>query len=154
LALAAFIGGLSAAAAMVIVEAIALAIMVSNDIVMPLALMRRQGSNVGANLVTIRRIAILAVLLFAYLYYRNAGQAQLAADGRVAFAAIAQLAPAFFGGLIWRRGTGAGALAGMIVGILVWAYTLLLPSLAVSSSGTVFLAEGPFGIGVLRPQVL
>jgi Na+/proline symporter/signal transduction histidine kinase/ActR/RegA family two-component response regulator len=154
LALAAFVGGLSAAAAMVIVETIALAIMVSNDIVMPLALLRWSGSNVGAHLLTMRRIAILAVLLFAYFYYRNAGQAQLAAIGLMAFAAIAQLAPAFFGGLIWRRGTAPGALAGMTVGILVWAYTLLLPSLAVSASGTALLAEGPFGIGLLRPQVL
>jgi Na+/proline symporter/signal transduction histidine kinase len=154
LALAAFIGGLSAAAAMVIVETIALATMVSNDIIMPLALMRRHGTNVGAHLLTVRRIAILVVLLFSYLYYRYAGQAQLAAIGLMAFVAIAQLAPAFFGGLTWRRGTAAGALAGMTIGILVWAYTLLLPSLAVSEWGTAFLAEGPFGIGWLRPQVL
>jgi Na+/proline symporter/CheY-like chemotaxis protein len=154
LALAAFVGGLSAAAAMVIVETIALAIMVSNDIVVPLALMRRPATNVGVHLLTVRRIAILVVLLLAYLYYRHAGQAQLAAIGLMAFVAIAQLAPAFFGGLIWRRATAAGALAGMTVGILVWAYTLLLPSLAVSAWGTVFLAEGPFGLAALRPQAL
>ncbi|HSV21482.1 MAG TPA: NahK/ErcS family hybrid sensor histidine kinase/response regulator [Xanthobacteraceae bacterium] len=154
LALATFIGGLSAAAAMVIVESIALAIMVSNDIVVPLALTRRLGTNVGAHLLTIRRIAIFAVLLFAYLYYRSAGEAQLAAIGLMAFAAIAQLAPAFFGGLMWRRATAGGALAGMTVGILVWAYTLLLPSLTVSALGTTFLAEGPFGIEALRPQAL
>jgi Na+/proline symporter/CheY-like chemotaxis protein len=154
LALVAFIGGLSAAAAMVIVESIALAIMVSNDIVVPLALMRRPATNVGGHLLTVRRIAILAVLLLAYLYYRSAGQAQLAAIGLMAFVAIAQLAPAFFGGLIWRRATAAGALAGMTLGILVWVYTLLLPSLAVSAWGTTLLADGPFGIGALRPQAL
>jgi Na+/proline symporter/signal transduction histidine kinase/CheY-like chemotaxis protein len=154
LALVAFIGGLSAAAAMVIVESIALAIMVSNDIVVPLALMRLPGINVGGHLLTVRRIAILVVLLLAYLYYRYAGSAQLAVIGLMAFVAIAQLAPAFFGGLIWRRATAAGALIGMTIGILVWAYTLLLPSLAVSAWGTSFLAEGPFGIGALRPQAL
>src|SRR5499427_118934 len=154
LALAAFIGGLSAAAAMVIVETIALAIMVSNDIVVPLALMRRPGTNVGTHLLTVRRIAIFAVLLFAYLYYRCAGEAHLAAIGLMAFAAIAQLAPAFFGGLMWRRATAAGALVGMTIGILVWAYTLLLPSLTISAWGTTFLAAGPFGIGALRPQAL
>jgi Na+/proline symporter/CheY-like chemotaxis protein len=154
LALVTFLGGLSAAAAMVIVETIALAIMVSNDIVVPLALMRRPATNVGGHLLTVRRIAILVLLLLAYLYYRNAGPAQLASIGLMAFVAIAQLAPAFFGGLIWRRATAAGALAGMTAGILVWAYTLLLPSLAVSTAGTVFLAEGPFGIGWLRPQAL
>jgi Na+/proline symporter/signal transduction histidine kinase/ActR/RegA family two-component response regulator len=154
LALVAFIGGLSAAAAMVIVETIALAIMVSNDIVVPLALMRRHGTNVGTHLLTVRRIAIFAVVLFAYLYYRSAGEAQLAAIGLMAFAAIAQLAPAFFGGLMWRRATAGGALAGMAIGILVWAYTLLLPSLTISAWGTTFLAAGPFGIGALRPQAL
>ena len=154
LALVAFIGGLSAAAAMVIVETIALAIMVSNDIVVPLALIRRHGTNVGTHLLTVRRIAIFAVVLFAYLYYRSAGEAQLAAIGLMAFAAIAQLAPAFFGGLMWRRATAAGALAGMTIGILVWAYTLLLPSLTISAWGTTFLAAGPFGIGALRPQAL
>ncbi len=154
LALVAFIGGLSAAAAMVIVESIALAIMVSNDIVVPLALLGRHGTNVGTHLLTVRRIAIFAVLLFAYLYYRSAGEAQLAAIGLMAFAAIAQLGPAFFGGLMWRRATAAGALAGMTIGILVWAYTLLLPSLTISAWGTTFLAAGPFGIGALRPQAL
>jgi Na+/proline symporter/signal transduction histidine kinase/ActR/RegA family two-component response regulator len=154
LALVAFIGGLSAAAAMVIVKTIALAIMVSNDIVVPIALMRRHGTNVGTHLLTVRRLAIFAVVLFAYLYYRSAGEAQLAAIGLMAFAAIAQLAPAFFGGLMWRRATAAGALAGMTIGILVWAYTLLLPSLTISAWGTTFLAAGPFGIGALRPQAL
>jgi Na+/proline symporter/signal transduction histidine kinase len=154
LALVAFVGGLSAAAAMVIVESIALAIMVSNDIVVPLVLTRRPATNVGSHLLTVRRIAILGVLLLAYLYYRYAGPAQLAAIGLMAFVAIAQLAPAFFGGLIWRRATAAGAIAGMTVGIVVWAYTLLLPSLAVSDWGTAFLAQGPFGIGALRPQAL
>src|SRR5262252_5185358 len=154
LALVAFIGGLSAAAAMVIVETIALAIMVSNDIVVPLALIRRPGTNVGTHLLTVRRVAIFAVSLFAYLYYRSAGETQLAAIGLMAFAAIAQLAPAFFGGLMWRRATAAGALAGMTIGILVWAYTLLLPSLTISAWGTTFLAAGPFGIGPLRPQAL
>ena len=42
LTIAAFVGGLSAATAMVIVELVALAIMVSNDIVMPLVLQRRE----------------------------------------------------------------------------------------------------------------
>ena len=71
----------------------------------------------------------------------------------MAFAAVAQLAPAFFGGLMWRRATAGGALAGMIVGILVWAYTLLLPSLTDAARGAHSAGRaGPFGIGLLRPQ--
>src|SRR5579862_7510706 len=108
--LIAFVGGLSAATAMVIVESVALAIMVSNDIVVPLVLKRRstlggEPSDAGAWLLTTRRIAIFMILLLAYIYYRSAGEAQLAAIGLLSFAAVAQLAPAFFGGLIWQRGT-------------------------------------------------
>jgi len=156
----AFIGGLSAATAMVIVETVALAIMVSNDIMIPLALTRRgahagQSGNAGAQLLIVRRVAIFAILFLAYVYYRSAGAAQLASIGLLSFAAIAQLTPAVFGGLMWRRGTAAGAIAGMSAGITVWAYTLLLPS--ISDAGIVgarILTDGPFGIGWLRPQAL
>jgi Na+/proline symporter/CheY-like chemotaxis protein len=151
----AFVGGLSAATAMVIVETVALAIMVSNDIVVPWVLQRREAlitgrEDVGSLLLTVRRIAIFAILLFAYMYYRFAGDSQLAAIGILAFAAIAQLAPAFFGGLIWRNATAHGAIAGMTAGILIWAYTLLLPTFADAG----FLALGPWGIDWARPQHL
>ena len=154
-AILAFVGGLSAATAMVIVETVALAIMVSNDIVVPWVLQKREAlitgrENVGSLLLTVRRIAIFAILLFAYMYYRFAADSQLAAIGILAFAAIAQLAPAFFIGLVWRNATARGAIAGMTVGILSWAYTLLLPTFADAD----FLAAGPWGIEALRPQHL
>ena len=102
----------SAATAMVIVECVALAIMVSNHIVMPLVLQRSTASpadsqNVGGFLLKIRRVAIFGILLLAYFYYRQSGDAQLASIGLLSFAAVAQFAPAFFGGLFWRRGTTA-----------------------------------------------
>src|SRR4051812_45288071 len=160
LTLTAFVGGLSAATAMVIVETVALAIMASNDIVMPFVLQRRETilsdrADVGAMLLTVRRFSIFLILFLAYLYYRFAGDAQLAAIGLLSFAAIAQLAPAFFGGLIWRNGTARGALAGMSVGILAWAYTLMLPSFAEADLLPKAILElGPFGIAWLRPQHL
>ena len=158
LALVAFVGGLSAATAMVIVETVALAIMASNDIVVPFVLRRREAilsgrGDVGALLLTVRRIAIFVILVFAYMYYRFSGEAQLAAIGLLSFAAVAQLAPAFFGGLLWRDGTARGALAGMTVGILVWCYTLMLPSFADAGLvGKDILTLGPFGLAWLRPQ--
>jgi Na+/proline symporter/signal transduction histidine kinase/CheY-like chemotaxis protein len=158
--LIAFIGGLSAATAMVIVETVALAIMVSNDIVMPWVLQRREAlltsrADAGGLLLTVRRTAIVVILLLAYAYYRSAGEAQLAAIGLLAFAAVAQLAPAFFGGLFWRRGTARGAIAGMSAGILAWAYTLLLPSIAdLGIIGHQILTDGPWGLVMLRPQAL
>ena len=160
LALAAFVGGLSAATAMVIVESVALSIMVSNDIVVPWVLQRREAfisgrEHVGGMLLTVRRAAIFFILLLAYAYYRLAGDAQLAAIGLLSFAAIAQLAPAFFGGLIWQRATARGAIAGLTIGILTWAYTLLLPSVAdIGIIGRQVLTEGPWGVVWLRPQAL
>ncbi len=160
LTIAAFVGGLSAATAMVIVESVALSIMVSNDIVMPLVLQRREAlisrrENVGSLLLIVRRLAIFGIVALAYMYYRSAGEAQLAAIGLLSFAAIAQLAPAFFGGLLWRQGTAAGAIAGMSAGILVWGYTLLLPSFAdIGFVGGHILTDGPWGIALLRPQHL
>jgi Na+/proline symporter len=158
-ALIAFVGGLSAATAMVIVESVALAIMVSNDIVIPLVLKRRAAgtgpSDAGAQLLMIRRVAIFVILCLAYIYYRSAGPAQLASIGLLSFAAIAQFAPAFLGGLIWRRGNARGAIAGMSAGILVWGYTLLLPSLSDADIlGARVLTHGLFGLAWLRPQAL
>ena len=67
-------------------------------------------------------------MVMAYFYYRALGNTQLVAIGLLSFAAIAQLAPAFFGGLFWRRATARGAIGGMLVGFAVWAYTLFMPS--------------------------
>ena len=154
-----FVGGLSAATAMVIVECVALSIMVSNDIVVPLVLQRSRESRTGQKdfgdfLLRVRRFAIFAIMVMAYFYYRALGNTQLAAIGLLSFAAIAQLAPAFFGGLFWRRATARGAMAGMLVGVAVWIYTLFLPSFLDGSStaGMLLLQHGPFGIEALRPQ--
>ncbi|MBI5261020.1 MAG: hybrid sensor histidine kinase/response regulator [Bradyrhizobium sp.] len=155
-----FVGGLSAATAMVIVECVALSIMVSNDLVVPLVLKRAPerrgtGKDFGNFLLRSRRLAIFAIMVMAYLYYRALGNTQLAAIGLLSFAAIAQLAPAFFGGLIWRRGTARGAIGGMMIGFAAWTYTLFLPSfLDSNTAGILLLQHGPFGIGALRPQAL
>jgi len=154
-----FVGGLSAATAMVIVECVALSIMVSNDIVVPLVLQRsgasREGKDFGDFLLRVRRFAIFAIMAMAYFYYRALGNTQLAAIGLLSFAAIAQLAPAFFGGLFWRRATARGAMGGMLVGFAVWVYTLFLPSfLDTSTAGLLLLQHGLFGIEALRPQAL
>jgi Na+/proline symporter len=107
LALFAFVGGLSAATAMVIVESVAVAIMVSNDLVVPFMLRRRGGNASRADmhklLLLARRFSIFCVLFLAYLYYHLAGEAQLAQIGLLSFAAVAQFGPAFFGGLFWRE---------------------------------------------------
>src|SRR5690606_9756913 len=73
----------------------------------------------------------------------------------ISFAAIAQLAPAFFGGLFWRNGTARGAIAGILAGFGTWAYTLLLPWVVKAGwLGPDILEHGPLGIAMLRPQAL
>ncbi|MGE7370634.1 PAS domain-containing hybrid sensor histidine kinase/response regulator [Neorhizobium sp. NPDC001467] len=131
-----FIGGFSAATAMVIVESVALSIMVSNDILMPVLLRRRltgphdQRADFAPVLLRIRRLAIFAVLICGYGYYRlSDGQSGLASIGLLSFAAIAQMAPSVMGGLWWHRANARGAIAGMTVGFLSWAYLLFVPSL-------------------------
>src|SRR6185437_15380100 len=103
LSLLVFIGGLSAATAMVIVECVALSVMLTNDIIVPMVLQRspqsREGKDFGDFLLKARRFAIFAIMVMAYFYYRALGNIQLVAIGLLSFAAIAQLAPAFFGGL-------------------------------------------------------
>lgn len=159
LAMAAFIGGLSAATAMVIVESVALSIMISNDLVIPLFVRRLLKTTTSENedwsalILNVRRAAIFIMLFVAFLYYREStNSARLSSIGLMSFAAIAQFAPALIGGLIWRGANGRGAALGMVAGIVVWSYTLLLPSLAASDTGIV--VHGLFGFEALRPQAL
>lgn len=161
LALLVFIGGLSAATGMVIVETIALSTMVCNDLVMPFLLRYRwlalQGEeDLSGFLLGIRRLAIVLILLLGYLYFRFAGEAHaLVSIGLISFAAVAQFAPPMLGGMYWRGATRDGALAGLSCGFAVWSYTLLLPSFAKSGwLSADFLHTGLFGIATLRPQEL
>ena len=161
LALLVFIGGLSAATGMVIVETIALSTMVCNDLVMP-PLLRftrarfMQHEELSNMLLDIRRAAIVSILMLGYFYYLLAGEAYaLVSIGLISFAAVAQFAPVVIGGMYWRNGTRAGALAGLSLGFLVWGYTLMMPAFAQSGWAYVDLIEqGPFGIELLKPLQL
>ena len=161
LALFAFLGGFSSATSMVIVAAIAVSTMVSNHIVMPVALRflavgRTVGSDVRGLLLTSRRISIAAILGLGFLYFRlSGGSDALAAIGLIAFVGVAQFLPSLLGGIFWRGANRAGALTGLICGTLLWAYTLFLPSFGgdfILSAAV--LADGPWGIAALRPQSL
>jgi Na+/proline symporter/nitrogen-specific signal transduction histidine kinase len=158
LALVAFVGGLSAATGMVIVEAIAVSTMVCNDLVLPglLRLKSFARRDLTGVILGVRRAVIVALLLLGWLYFRIAGEAYaLVSIGLISFAAVAQFAPALFGGMYWKGGTRNGALAGLAAGALVWVYTLMLPSIA--KSGWLhmgFVADGLFGLTALRPEAL
>ena len=161
LALLVFVGGLSAATGMVIVETIALSTMVCNDLLMP-PLLRftrarfMQHEELSSLLLDIRRGAIMTILMLGYFYYLLAGEAYaLVSIGLISFGAVAQFAPAVIGGLYWRNGTRAGALAGLSAGFIIWAYTLMLPAFVRSGWAPIELIDqGLFGIELLKPLQL
>jgi Na+/proline symporter/nitrogen-specific signal transduction histidine kinase len=160
LAMLAFLGGFSSATSMVIVETIALATMVSNHIVMPVWLRLRPATAISGDLrvgiLLSRRLSIMAVLALGVGYFRlSGGSNALAAIGLIAFAGMAQVLPALLGGIFWRGGTKLGAGLGMSIGVVVWAFTLFLPSFGEGAvlSAQIF-REGLFGWHWLRPQAL
>ena len=112
---------------MVIVAAIAVSTMVSNHIVMPVALqLLSVGRNVRGDvrwlLLTSRRVSIAAILGLGFLYFRlSGGSDALAAIGLIAFVGVAQFLPSLIGGIFWRSANRAGALTGLISGALLWA---------------------------------
>ncbi|WP_242915144.1 hybrid sensor histidine kinase/response regulator [Brevundimonas pishanensis] len=149
-----FVGGFSAATAMVIIEAVALSAMVSNNLVLPLigALRTGSGTPVAKMVLNIRRAAIIGILFLAWLYYQAMDQSRgLAAMGLVSFAALAQLAPSLFGAVLWRNGHARGAMAGLWVGMTVWLFMLALPQLApqmLLDVPELMGLEDPFAAGV------
>ncbi len=163
LAMLSFLGGFSSATSMVIVAAIALSTMVSNNIVLPLWLWLRrdrpgasQSGDLRRLVLVARRLAIGGILALGYAYYRvSGGGAALAAIGLISFTGVAQVLPALLGGLFWRGATRTGAAAGLIAGFAVWAYTLYLPSFGEGGLMSArLLSEGPLGISWLRPRAL
>lgn len=162
LALFAFIGGFSSATSMIIVATIALSIMVSNHIVLPIALRSSEalgtgdGSSVTSLLLTSRRISIVVILFLGFLYFWLTGNSDaLASIGLISFAGVAQFLPAMIAALYWREATVRGAIAATFLGFVVWAWTMFLPSFGTASPWVASLiAQGPWGIELLRPQAL
>ncbi|HSN70742.1 MAG TPA: PAS-domain containing protein, partial [Steroidobacteraceae bacterium] len=158
--LLAFIGGFSAATAMVIVVCVALATMICNDIVVPYLLRRRAGPSHEAplerTLLYVRRFAIVGIALLGYLFHELLPRTAVLADiGLLAFAAVAQFGPAMLAGLFWRGVSRAGAYLGLAAGFAMCSYTLLLPAIAragLMSQG--FVEHGPLGIEWLAPESL
>jgi Na+/proline symporter len=153
-----FIGGLSAASGMVIVETIALSTMISNDLIMPVLLRFpwinfSKRKNLSKLILYIRRLIITGILFISYSYFRYIGEfSALISSGLKSFVAVAQFAPLMIGGIFWKSGTKQGALSGLTAGFAIWIYTLIIPSFV--NTGliqTSFIEHGPFGIEFLKP---
>ena len=162
LALFAFIGGFSSATSMIIVAAIALSIMVSNHVIMPIALRRSANLEAAGDrgiarlLLLSRRISIATILFLGFVYFWMTGESDaLAPIGLISFAGVAQFLPAMLAALYWRHATVHGAISGTLVGFVIWAWTMFLPSFESTSSAVrELVAQGPWGIAMLRPEAL
>ena len=154
-AVAVFLGGFSAATAMIVVDSLALSKMISNDIVLPFVLRHRRFEDVYRVSLNSTRLGILVVVVLGFLWARVEEGHLLVEMGLLSFIAVTQCAPAVLFGLYWRRGNRGGAFAGISLGFLAWFYTLVVPNLvkdAVLPASLV--ADGPFGLAALRPTAL
>jgi PAS domain S-box-containing protein len=148
-----FLGGFSAATAMIVVDSLALSKMITNDIILPILLRRRRMEDIYWITLFYTRLAMLAVVALGFAWARmEHGQLLLVEMGLLSFIAVAQCGPAILLGLYWRRGNRKGAFAGISSGFFVWFYTLIIPALGKENVfAESFLANGPFGFSPLRP---
>jgi signal transduction histidine kinase/Na+/proline symporter len=161
LAILTYIGGFSAATGMIIVETIAISVMVSNNLLMPIFLGIPSSKEIINKNPTqiiqyIRRLAIALIIFLGYFYFKFITEKySLVSIGMTAFVVVAQFAPSVLGGIFWKRGTQKGAMAGLAGGTIVWFLTLIVPSLV--SSGVLsdkIMTQGLFGIELLKPYEL
>ncbi|WP_326935442.1 ATP-binding protein [Flavobacterium sp. PL11] len=152
-----FLGGFSAAISMIIVSSISLSTMLSNNLLIPYGFIGSlenvsQEKN-NKRIVNSRKVGIFSLIILSYVIYRVfILDYSLFSIGLVAFVIIAQLAPAFFGAIFWRRGSKSGAVTGIILGFLMCLYTLLIPyAIGISKSTSLFIQQGPWGITLLKP---
>jgi len=157
LSLLAFIGGFSASAGMVMVSSVALATMILNHLIMPVILrFNIEAADFSLVLINLKRFGIMAVIFLGYLYYRIIGESYALVNiGLISFIAATQFAPSLLGGLYWRRATRRGATTGLILGFIIWFYTLLIPSFVRSGwLHSDILEQGLFNLHILRPLEL
>ena len=155
-----FLGGFSAVISMVVVATLALSTMVSNNLVIPYGFLdyfiKSHPERNAKYIKNIRRISIFLIIISAYAFYVNFSfELSLYSIGLMAFVIIAQLAPSFFIGLFWNRGSSKATIAGIISGIAVVFYTLILPFSIHALNGSDDLVQYGFaGIEILKPHAL
>jgi sigma-B regulation protein RsbU (phosphoserine phosphatase) len=124
-----FLGGFSAATAMVIVESLALSTMVMNSLVLP-ALLGLNVKSLHVMILNIKRLAILGLVFLGYIFAMSIGEFYSLVDiGLKSFEAVTIFAPALLLGLVWKAGNRKGAISGITAGFFVWIYTLLIPAM-------------------------
>lgn len=152
-----FLGGFSAAISMIVVSSIGLSTMMTNNVLIPynlLGTLKSEEQSISIkSIVRSRKIGIFSLIITSYFIYRFFGlNYNLVSIGMVAFVIIAQLAPAFFGALFWRRGSRLGAIYSILIGFIICIYTLLIPySIGIGSIHSSFITHGFMNIHLLKP---
>ena len=133
--IAAFVAGLSAASATIIVTTLALANMCLNHLILPLRVLRTNASDgIYDQLKWLRRAVIIALILAGYVFYRFLSNEQsLTQLGIVAFVGTLQFLPGIVATLYWPAANRKGLLAGLVAGLGTWVVALMLPVLGVYS---------------------
>jgi len=155
-----FLGGFSAVISMVVVSTLALSTMVSNNLIIPYGFLdyfiKNQTERNTRYIKNIRRISIFLIIITAYFFYISfSRELSLYSIGLISFVIIAQLAPSFFIGLFWNRGSYKGAITGIVIGFCITVYTLILPFTIAAYTGTDdFTQYGLNGIAALKPYAL
>ena len=160
LAVLVFLGGFSAVISMVVVSTLALSTMLSNNLIIPYGFIKKFNKNQSVKnekyIKNIRRFSIFSLILIAYLLYLFFDpDVSLFSIGLISFLIIVQLAPSFFLGMYWNRGSSLGTKAGIIAGLFICLYSYVLPFFAsVIFNNPSFENLGPWGIEFLRPYQL
>ncbi|KQT18006.1 sodium:proline symporter [Chryseobacterium sp. Leaf404] len=127
-----FLGGLSSCISMIIISAITLSIMLSNNLIIPYGLLGKfkaeNETQNTRNITNIRKFSIFGLVILAFAFYKYfILQTSLDSVGLISFVVIAQLAPSFFGAVFWRRGSYKGAVTGLIAGLIICYFGLIIP---------------------------
>lgn len=156
LSLLVFIGGFSAATGMILISAMTLSTMITNHIVLPILDSVKTLHGLRTFILQWRWLSVILFIFAGSIFNQTIGDSYMLVNmGLISFAAVAQFAPAIIGGLFWHKGNARGALAGLSVGFIIWAYTLMLPAF-VKSGWMVgeWLNSGLFGWPLLMPEQL
>lgn len=160
LSLLVFFGGFAAATGMIITSAYAISMMLSNNLILSNLLPyfpRLKDEQYPRIVLITRRVSIVIIMALSYFFLKGvASEHSLVEIGLISFVGIVQLAPSFYAAAFWRQGNKKGVITGLVLGTLVWFFTLVLPLLV--KEGYLFeleiLSTGVGGYWWLRPQAL
>ncbi|MDG2273133.1 MAG: ATP-binding protein [Halioglobus sp.] len=147
---AAFVAGLSASSATIIVTTLALANMCLNHLVLPFSpLQINRGQDIYIQLKWLRRALIAILILAGYVFFATLdGQQSLSQLALVAFTGTLQFLPGIIATPYWPRANRTGLLVGLAGGLSIWFFSMLLPLIGgqspelLSSFYTMVLGDG------------